>query len=132
MGEPVKWPPWAGTPVRVRLANLLDLPNLRRRRTAGVRYDAIFGIHVGELDRLASLRKQIDDRGAAESQHVGTYRSLQLGNRTIEINKDFQAAAAGKQRLGIEAVEIDEQEFLWKSKIFTEQAETGKAAGRPG
>ena len=53
-----------------RLPYPLDAPDLRRARPQSVRYDAIFGIHMGERDRLAALREQVDQRRAAECQRL--------------------------------------------------------------
>ena len=74
MGQPVERPPRPRAAVAERFPHPLDLPHLDRRRAPRVRHDAIFGIGVGELDRLAALRKQIDDRRAAERQRIGVDR----------------------------------------------------------
>ena len=78
------------------------------------------------------LRKQVDDRHAAQNQRIIADRALQFRNAAVQIDKNLHPVAAGYQRLGLQTAEIQEQELLREGEVFRQQPEAGEAAGRPG
>src|SRR5271166_921372 len=127
-GQTIERPPWSGAAVRAGFAHPLDLPDLHCCRAARIGYDAVLGLGMGERNRLATLREEVDDRRAAEGQRIRADGSLEFRQRAVEIGEDLQATSAGEQGLGLYLCEVDEQKFLGKGKIFAEKAEARKAA----
>src|SRR6516164_5511563 len=77
-GETIKRPPWSGAAVGTSFAHALDLPDLHRRRSAGVGHDAVFGLGMVESNRFATLWEQVYDRRAPERQGVQPDGSLEF------------------------------------------------------
>ena len=108
------------------------LPDLGGARTAGVRHHAVFRVGVGQADRLAAQREQVDQRRAAQRQALRADRALQFRRGAVEIDEDFQRIAAGDQGLVVDPGEVQEQELVGEGEVFGQQAEAGEAAGGPG
>ena len=132
LGQPVERPPRAERAVRQGLAHPLDTPDLRRARPPCIGHDPVFGVLVAERDRLAALRKQVDQRRAAERQRLLADGALQFRQRAVQVDEDLQPVAGGHQGLGVHPRDVEEQELLRKGEVFGEQAEAGEAACRPG
>ena len=131
VGQPVERPPRPERAVRQGLAHPLDAPDLRRPRPARIRHDAVFGVGVGQRDRLAALAEQIDHRRAAERQAAGRWLRSSSGDRAVEIDENLQPVAAGHHRLRVDPGEVEEQELFREGEIFGQQAEAGEAARGP-
>jgi hypothetical protein len=132
MGQAVEQPPRAGCTVWSGFPHPLDLPHLQWRRAACVGDDPVFGLGMGEADRLAALREQVDDRRAAEDKVLSADDPLEFEDCPVEINEDLEMSAIEEQCLAVHSGEVNEQEFLRQRKIFGQQAKPCKTASRPG
>ena len=56
--------------------------------------------------------------GVQPRANTSVHRSLEFGNRSVQIDKNLHLVAAGKQRFSIDAIEVDKQEFLGKREVF--------------
>lgn len=71
---------------RVCAGHGLDRVNLHTDRVSDIRRDAILEALLGQSDRLGSLLEEIDNRRAAESEHLDVDGFLDVG--TVAFRKN--------------------------------------------
>ena len=117
--------------IRKALAHALDGPYFQAGGTAHVRLDAVLDAGVIERDRLAALRKEVDDGRAAESEAVRLHGALEVRHGPIKVDEHVHPVARRDEGLGVEPAYVDELELLARGEILAEQAKAGERPRRP-